>query len=382
MLNLVIDENISFAEEVFGQFGKVRMVHGRSINNEMLRNCDALIVRSITDVNKELLHNTRVKFVGTATIGTDHIDLQYLKENKIAFSSAKSCNADAVAEYVFTAVSVLAHKKFPRLEGLTIAVIGYGNIGTRVVRYARALGMNVLINDPPLERAGVEVPFTNIEEALKSADIITLHVPLNRSGIDKTVHLLDEKRLSLIKNGALIINAARGPVVDNKALLQLLSSDKDISAVLDVWEKEPVIEPELLEKVDIGSAHIAGYSLEGKVNGTVIIANALASFVGQKPVNYPLLPEIENPVINVNGAESLAEALNKVFSAIYDIRQDDILLRNVLEMPESERVDYFDYLRKSYHFRREFSNYTVNLKPYNEKMVPVFRTFRFNVKSA
>lgn len=377
MTRIIVDENISFAEEAFSSLGEVRLLHGRKIDNEALKDADALIIRSITNVNEELLKDTPVKFVGTATIGTDHVDVDFLKENNIAFSSAKGCNADAVAEYVFTAILTIASEKGIVLEGKTLGVIGVGNIGSRVVRLGKSLGMEVLMNDPPLERKSKSSEFTSLEEALR-CDIVTFHVPLNMEGEDKTYHMLNEENLKLLKPGAILINASRGQVIDNKALLEFLDSHKDLSVVLDVWEYEPSINSKLLEKVTLASPHIAGYSLEGKVNGTIMIRDALCSFLNCGESFRPALPEIQNPVLHADGNASIESALSSLFTKVYNIREDDRNMRHIPELLPEEKGFYFDELRKNYRLRREFSNYTVELNPINQAVADVLKTFRFN----
>ena len=190
-MKLIIDENIAFAKEAFSGFGELNLLNGRSIEENEVRDADVLIVRSITKVDGKLLDNSKVKFVGTATIGTDHIDLNYLKSKKIAFADARGCNADSVAEYVFTTLFKVAAEEKSSLRDKTIGVVGIGNIGSRVVRLAESFGMKVLKNDPPLERKGIGENYVALDEILR-ADIITFHVPLNLKGIDRTYHLLDK----------------------------------------------------------------------------------------------------------------------------------------------------------------------------------------------
>ena len=375
-MNLLIDENISYAAEAFTGFGSVSLLHGRKITNSALRNLDALIVRSITKVNEELLKDTPVKFVGTATIGTDHVDLDYLSNHGINFSDAKGCNADAVAEYIFTAIFRIAVEKGFSVKDKTIGVVGVGNIGSRIVRLAKALGINVLINDPPLQRKSGSAEFVPLKD-IYSSDIITLHVPLNKEGIDKTVHLFNEDNLSLLKENSVFINASRGQVVDNQALLKLLDK-KNLNVVLDVWENEPKINLELLKKIRFASPHIAGYSLEGKINGTVMIYNALCKFLNQKPGWKPVPPAVDNHLIEVTPENSLETSLNHIFTSIYDIKDDDDLMRKMFNMNKEEAGTYFDSLRKNYKLRREFINYTISLTNPDEELSKILKAFRFN----
>ncbi|MGE5430809.1 MAG: 4-phosphoerythronate dehydrogenase [Syntrophomonadaceae bacterium] len=378
MTRIVIDENISFAEEAFSSLGEVRLLHGRKIDRSALKDADALVIRSITNADEDLLKGTPVKFVGTATIGTDHVDEDYLREKEIAFSSAKGCNADAVAEYVFTAILTIAKEKGIVLKGKTLGVIGVGNIGSRAARFGKSLGMEVLLNDPPLKRQTKSSEFISLEEALK-CDIVTFHVPLNMEGEDRTYHLLNEENLKLIKKGAIVINASRGQVIDNRAFPEFLNYRPDVSAVLDVWENEPSINSKLLEKVSIASPHIAGYSLEGKVNGTIMIRDAFCSFLKCSSSYKPVLPEVEESVIEADGNASMETILFNVFTKVYNIKEDDRLMRRIPELLPEEKGFYFDELRKHYRLRREFSNYSVKLNPFNKALAEVLKTFRFNI---
>lgn len=376
-MNIVVDENISYAKEAFSGFGNIRLLHGRKITNAELRDADALIVRSITHVNKELLGGTPVKFVGTATIGTDHIDLEYLRSQEIFFTDAKGCNADAVAEYVFTSIFYLTHKYGTDIKDKTIGVVGIGNIGSRIVRLAKSVGMQVLKNDPPLQRqsgSSEYVPLKNIYDA----DIITLHVPLNKEGIDKTVRLFNHENLSKLKDGIIFINASRGQVVDNNALLSAVNSKK-LKAVLDVWENEPEINTSLLDNVEFGTPHIAGYSLEGKINGTVLIYNALCTYLDITPAWKPVLPAVENSEVKISSGKNIEEAMYRIFNGIYDIKRDDMNMRLIKEKPPAERPAYFDLLRKHYPLRREFSNYQIKLTQTDEELIKILSAFRFKI---
>jgi erythronate-4-phosphate dehydrogenase len=377
-MKLVVDENIAFAEEAFSQFGDVLLISGRKITYEILQNADALIVRSITNVDENLLQNTNIKFVGTATIGTDHIDINYLNENDIAFADAKGCNADSVAEYVYTALLKITVDNKLTLKNRSIGIIGVGNIGSRVEKYAEALGLKVYKNDPPKQRSGEGSNYISLEEALH-ADIITLHVPLNKIGIDKTFHLIDEKQLSKIKTGSILINTSRGAVVDNKALLSIIDK-KHFKVILDVWEDEPLINTDLFQKVPIGSAHVAGYSLEGKVNGTKMIYDAFCRFRNQQN-NWGLkLPVVKNNIIDVSSAKNSEEKLNYIFKHIYNIETDDSQMRKMIEMDIDSRTAHFDKLRNDYPLRREFTNYTILIEETDKQLKGILEAFRFNVK--
>jgi erythronate-4-phosphate dehydrogenase len=382
MPKIVVDENIALGKEAFSVLGEVTLMPGRKIDNKSLMDAEALVVRSITNVNSTLLEGTPVKFVGTATIGTDHVDAEYLESRGIKFADAKGCNADAVTEYVFAALfNILSAKKIEISNKLIIGIVGVGNIGSRVAKIAEVLGMNVLKNDPPLERIYGSKDFVSLEEIL-GADIITLHVPLNMEGEDKTYHLTDEKKLSVLKDNCIIINSSRGGVVDNNSLRKILK-EKKLTAVLDVWENEPSIDTELLKSTEIGTPHIAGYSFEGKLNGTLMIYSSLAEFLGEKNRSndwLSLSPRLAENSLNLIEGMNLTESLNSLVKKAYNIRRDDENLRKIINLPVNSRSSYFDQLRKEYPLRRELSNYTVKLKERNYELEKVLKAFRIKVE--
>ncbi len=375
-MKLIVDENIPFGKEAFENFGKVELCNGREINASICKNADALIVRSITKVNEALLGDSAVKFVGTSTIGTDHIDQAYLKKRNVTFSSAAGCNSYSVAEYVFSALTYLANKHKLTLNKLSIGVVGYGNIGKKVVAIAEALGMQVLVNDPPLERTRTSTrDFSTLDEAL-GCDVVTFHVPLNRGGEDNTLHLLNEENLKFIKANAIVINASRGAVMSNEAFKKRIEELRDIYAVLDVWETEPDYDTELLKLVEIGTPHIAGYSYEGKVNGTVMIYDALSKHLGLHPDWKPKLPPVNPNQIESSGRESAEELLTKLFRQSYSIIKDDTLMREGMNLPTHKRTEHFDTLRKQYKIRRELSNFKVLSGSGIEKFENLLKTLR------
>jgi len=376
-MKIIVDENISFGKEAFKQFGEVVLINGRKISNAHLKDSDALIVRSITNVNKELLSGAKIKFVGTATIGTDHIDADYLGKNNIVFASAAGCNSYAVTEYVFSTITNLVNKHKIKLEGLSIGVIGYGNIGTKICADAEALRLRVFKNDPPVKRKTGRKDFYKLEEAL-SCDIVTFHVPLNKGGEDNTYHMLNEKNISLIKEGTILINSSRGPVIDNNALKERLLIKKDILTVLDVWEKEPDYDADLINLVELATPHIAGYSFEGKTNGTVMIYSALCKFLNILPTWKPELSAVSNNQIDINGDETTEKMLSKIFNKSYKVADDDKLLRKGSLLPVKEKINHFDSLRKNYRLRRELNNYTVKLKNGNDKTLKIIDEFRLD----
>jgi len=376
MIKIVADENIEFVKQAFSELGTLTVLPSREISKNDLLDADILLVRSVTKVNESLLAGTKTKFVGTATIGSDHIDKTYLAANNISFTDAAGCNSDAVKEYIFTALYQIAEEENIKLKNKTIGIVGVGNIGGRVARVANAMGINVLKDDPPLKRKSNSPEFLELDE-LMQADIITIHVPLIKEGIDKTHHLFDEARLNKLKNGTILINSSRGSVVDNTALAKIIS-EKKLSVILDVWENEPNINLDLLNKVKIATPHIAGYSLEGKVNGTVILYKELCNYLNVSSTWFPQLPAINDNII-ISDPET-QQSFQKVFSSIYDIRRDDSSFRKINELGDKERRSYFDSLRKNYALRREFTNYKIRSDSDNKEIEGMLNVLRFNVE--
>jgi len=375
-MKIVVDENVAFAEEAFSRFGDVVLLHGREIDSAVLKDADALIIRSITKVNEELLKETSVTFVGTATIGTDHVDAEYLSKHSIGFADAKGCNADAVAEYVFTALFCAAVKKNISLKDKTIGVVGVGNIGSRIVKLAETYGLKVLMNDPPRQKKESNTGFVPLKEIL-TADIITIHTPLTYEGEDKTFHLFDRAMLSKIKEGTIFINASRGEVVDNTALSELLD-EKKITAILDVWENEPTIDQALARKVLYATPHVAGYSLEGKINGTQMMIDAMNKFFNKNILWQPQLPECENAETEISFKSSDEETLASLFTKIYNIEEDSKPLKT-FSGDKKSFGKYFDLLRKEYPLRREFTNYSIKTKTLSEELAKFLQALRFNL---
>lgn len=378
---IIVNKHTPYTEQLFQTIGEVTALASSEITKESVRNADVLVVRSETTVSKELLEGSRVKFVGTVTIGTDHLDQQYLQERGIVSASAAGSNANSVAEYVLSALLLLSIKKNAPLNTLSLGVVGVGNIGSKVVKIAEALGMNVLQCDPPLARKTGSSKFVSFEEALR-ADIVTLHVPLTRTGIDVTYHLLNETSIGKMKPGAVLINTSRGAVVETDALLNALHEKHLSDAVIDVWEKEPNITIELLKRVFIGTPHIAGYSLDGKLNAVQMIYNAVCKHYNiiSKIHVRDFLPAAELGSIQLNGqAKSKEEALYAIVKQAYDIEFDDRSLRKILELSENERPKYFSQLRSGYRERKEFSHYRVETLALDEDLKKFLQLIQFNI---
>lgn len=363
-MKIVADENIPFVREIFASLGEVLCVSGRRMSADIVVDADVLLVRSVTKVNEQLLSDSSVHFVGTATIGTDHIDQEYLSSREITFVSAAGSNSNSVAEYVITAILVLAEKYGWELQGKTLGIIGVGNIGSNIEKKAPALRLKVLPNDPPLQRETGDKRFVSLTRVLEEADIITSHVPLTRSGPDATWHLFDREKLGRLKPGTLLINSSRGAVVDNKALKKQITKGNMGPVVLDVWENEPEIDTELLDQVAIATPHIAGYSLDGKVNGSVMLYQKLCKSLGIEATSRidRLLPTPPSPTIELDvTGKTDQQLLTQAMTCIYDIMGDDSRLREMITLTNSEKGGYFDELRKNYPTRREAFNTRIKL---------------------
>ncbi|WP_429055972.1 4-phosphoerythronate dehydrogenase [Aeromonas jandaei] len=351
-MKIVVDENMPHAVELFAEFGEVVALPGRQMQANDLQDADVLLVRSVTRVNADLLATSpKLAFVGTATIGTDHIDKALLASRNIPFYSAPGCNKYSVGDYVLSALLVLAERYELDLSAMTLAVIGAGNTGECVAGKAQALGMRVLRCDPPKARNAPDADFVDYQTAL-GADIVSFHVPITRDGPDATYHLLDAEQIAARPAGQILINASRGEVWDNRALLARQLSDKPLRLVMDVWENEPEPLAQLVPHTEIATPHIAGYSLEGKARGTWMLYEALCHQLGREPRQdlRTLLPVADVQAV-VPGRAPDQALIKQLVHLIYDVRRDDARFRARLGIPGS-----FDEQRKHYPERRELSS--------------------------
>ncbi|WP_285407578.1 4-phosphoerythronate dehydrogenase PdxB [Pseudomonas sp. FR229a] len=359
---IVADENIPLLDAFFAGFGEIRRVPGRSIDRATVEQADVLLVRSVTNVNRALLEGSKVRFVGTCTIGTDHLDLDYFNEAGITWSSAPGCNARGVVDYVLGSLMTLAEIEGVDLTQRTYGVVGAGEVGGRLIKVLKGLGWNVMVCDPPRQIEGGD--YVSLEQIIQLCDVISLHTPLTRSGDDATWHLFDQQRLRQLKQGAWLINAARGPVVDNAALREVLLEREDLQAVLDVWEKEPEVDVALAELCVLATPHIAGYSLDGKQRGTAQIYQAYCAFIGQ-PADIQLsdlLPAAWLSEVSLHGGSDPAWALAMLCRGVYDPRRDDADFRRSLVGNVAEQRAAFDVLRKQYPVRREIEGLKVRIE--------------------
>lgn len=358
-MKIIVDENMPNAEYLFSRLGDVELVNGRTLTREQVKDADVLLVRSVTKVTKDLLTGSRVQFVGSATIGVDHIDLDYLQEAGVAFSNAPGCNAEAVADYVFSGLSYLHLSKKLNWLGKKIGVIGYGNVGQKVYSRFAAMGCQVCVYDPFKEEKDSNINFTSLEAVL-ACDVISLHAPLTKSGSHPTQGMLGEAELNTLNAGTTIISAGRGGVIDESALLKLHRRlGGDLNLILDVWQDEPNINQQLVSLVDIATPHIAGYSKQGREKGSWMVYKALCE-------HFDIAVDIDEKdaissgwcaSIDVAAGHIIEEVLARSMHAIYDVARDDSRLR--FKYREAKEKNVFDWLRKSYVERDEFNTCAV-----------------------
>ena len=381
-MHILTDENIPLVDEFFAGFGEIRHMPGRSINRAALENVDVLLVRSVTRVDRELLEGSAVRFVGTCTIGTDHLDLDYFEQAGIAWASAPGCNARGVVDYVLGSLLALAEVRGEALARRRFGVVGAGEVGGRLVEVLRGLGWDVRVCDPP--RQGREAgDFVSLDEILAECDVVSLHTPLTLGGDWPTFHLFDQARLSRLRPGTWLINASRGAVVDNAALRDLLLQRPDMEAVLDVWEGEPQVDVALAGLCRIATPHIAGYSLDGKLRGTAQIYAALCAARGVEPA-IELAQLTPGPALTelafASSAES-AEMLATLCRAVYDPRRDDADFRRSLLGDEAQRRAGFDLLRKQYPPRREIDGLKVRIGGHNPVLATIVEALGARLQS-
>lgn len=345
-MKIVADENMPLVEKLFSPYGEVETFAGRELSADHVSDADVLLIRSVTQVNKALLEGSQVQFVGSATIGTDHVDQHYLQQQGIRFANAPGCNANGVVQYV---LSVLFSLRADWMKQ-TVGIIGCGNVGGRLYRTLQALGVDCCCYDPFLESFPDKennAPLVSFDDVLQS-DILCLHTPLTSTGKYPTYHLLNGGVLAGLADNTLLVNAGRGAVIDNQALLHLLPQ-RNWQVALDVWEHEPNIMLPLLEQVDIGTPHIAGYSYDGKVNGTWMVCEA---FCGWRGIDTPKSLLSQESTIELSST-----SLSGAVLGTFDVTQEDRRMRDALLANGADVAKEFDRLRKTCPKRLEFQHY-------------------------
>lgn len=343
-MKILLDENITEAAHYFGHLGVLSKIPGRAITAEQVADADILLVRSVTQVNEQLLADGRVRFVGSCTSGIDHVDEAYLAEHGVVLAHAPGANALSVVEYVVSALAVLAKKGSEIGPGTTVGIIGLGNVGGRLYRVLERMGFRCRGYDPLLADDGIYRRTGSLEEILQS-EVVTLHTPLTRDGSHPTRHMIGGRELALLPPGGILLNTCRGGVIDEQALLLALQRRDDLAVVLDVWEGEPAIQRRLMDAVDLATPHIAGYSYEGKLRGSEMVCHQLCAYLGKKPPPS-LLPTAESREL-VSWQETAGVILDR-----YDVSRDDRVMRAKMG-DEDGAGAAFDAMRRHYPLRRE-----------------------------
>ena len=374
-MKIVCDNKIPFLKGAFEPYADVVYLPGASISPDDVRDADALITRTRTKCNEQLLKGSRVRIIATATIGFDHIDTKWCRDNGIGWTNAPGCNSWSVQQYIGSLLATMAKELNFKCSDRTVGIVGVGNVGKKVASIASALGFKVKLNDPPRARKEGNDGFVSLDEIVGSCDIITCHVPLQRDGEDRTFHLFDDMRLSSMRKEQILINSSRGEVVDNQALKSALKRGSIAAAALDVWENEPDIDLELLDMLFTGTPHIAGYSLDGKANGTWMSVQAVARALDlpckEWRVSTIPLPEQDVSFTLDAYGKDCSQIVSEAILYTYQIRRDDCNLRNSPSSFEKQRADY--------PIRREFPAYTVRLQNADLEQTSRLRNLGFNI---
>ena len=371
-MKIIIDDKIPYIHGAFEGVAEVIYLPGSKTTPEVVKDANALVTRTRTICDEKHLAGSSVKFIATATIGYDHIDTEYCDAAGIKWTNAPGCNSKSVEQYIASTLMVLAERKNLQLKDLCIGVVGVGNVGSKVARVCNLLGMKVLLNDPPRERAEGSAAFVSLKQIMNEADIITLHVPLETKGEDATFHLGNNKFFSALTKQPIVINSCRGEVVETQAVKAALKSNQISGFVCDCWENEPDIDLELLALTEIATPHIAGYSKDGKAIGTQMSIHAISQFfrLGLGDWQPSGVEQPENPIFELNGTGlSEQKIISKAILHTYDIRNDDATFR--------KNTEKFEQLRGDYPVRREFTAFTIVPKNIGKVTLEVLKNLGF-----
>ncbi|MCK5686849.1 4-phosphoerythronate dehydrogenase [bacterium] len=380
MTRILCSRGVSLAEKIFSDIGELEFYTGGTLKREMVESSDVLVTRSIDRIDKNILDGSMVRFVGSATTGNDHFDLEYMNQMKIHSYNAAGCNSNSVAEYVIAALFELSIKNNFQLSGKTLGIIGVGNIGSNLSSKAESIGLKILLNDPPRKRiCSEENEFIELEKLVESSDIISLHVPLTRRGEDKTFHLGNREFFEKMKPGCTFINCSRGAVVNTDDLLWAMNSGKIRYSVIDTWENEPEINIELLEKVDIGTPHIAGHSIEAKILGTVMVYQDLCKLLNIKPVwnRRNILETLGSKTGELKFTGKKEKSIYDIINQVYQISKDYEALK---KSSSSTIGENFSYLRRNYSVRLEFKSLNLKIENSNQKFNEIIQKLGFSIR--
>ena len=373
-MKFIVDDKIPYIEGALEPFAEVVYLPGSKTTPEIVKNADALITRTRTICNRHLLEGSNVKFIATATIGFDHIDTEFCGEAGIIWANAPGCNAESVNQYIASALFSWSLKKREELKGKTIGIVGVGQVGSRVAKTCEIIGMNVLLNDPPRERLEGPGKFVSLQTIQNESDIITFHVPLNMTGIDSTYHLVNEQFLQSLRKKPILINSCRGEVFETTAVKNTIKAGQISGLIIDCWENEPDLDLALLNIVDFGTPHIAGYSRDGKANGTKMCVQAVSRFFGLGADNWqPSGVELPpNEILEIDGNQRREySVLSEAILSTYQIKDDYEELK--------KNPGNFEKLRGDYPVRREFDSYTIKSKNIENETLNTLKKLGFKL---
>jgi erythronate-4-phosphate dehydrogenase len=354
-VEILADREITAAAEAFSACGPVRLFDGRRLHRDDIGDAEVLLVRSVTRVDESLLAGTPVRFVGSATAGIDHVDTAFLARSSIEFAHAAGSNARAVAEYVATCLYTYAALRDIPPTKLTVGIVGFGNVGRSLARLLEKLGIEFGLNDPPLADGPGVISSVSLDDLL-DCDVLTLHVPLTTAGKYRTVDLIDAGGLRRLRPDALLINTARGGVVNEGALCRRLDSGAPLRAAVDCWANEPAIDAALLRRAWVATPHVAGHSFEARLRATRMLHAALNAFRGRSDA---FAPGLTGPTAGRRTPPGARRGIVDLLNEVHPLAAQTARLRRMLALPAARRGPHFDDIRARFGLRREFSAFSV-----------------------